>query len=232
MVDSPKPIIQNVGSVYKLTWGSENLAVEIKNIQENNGGFYAETYIKYVSQVHADPWRFIKEEEFIQKAEEIKKRIRESKEAALPLFDCFFYLDELAAAIKDGHTMIVLPVQQFTGTEPVFPFDLRVIDDKVFVVKKWKGDSLPLYGQVLGINQTTMETYREKFNRLANTHLQHVRDLMFELAFGLMLGLRFNGGSRIERPHRQSNPEHRLESIRADSGFLLRRRELRRRAPH
>jgi hypothetical protein len=150
-----------------------------------------DTYTKFISRVHADPWRFIKVEDFYQKAEQIKKRIQESKEATIPIFDCFFYLDELAAAIKDSHTMMVLPMQHFTGTEPVFPFLLKIIDDKVFVVKMFEGDSLPLYCQILGINQMTIETYREIFKSRANTNLQHVEDLMFEVAFPIMLGLYF-----------------------------------------
>lgn len=164
-----------------------------------------DTYTKYISQVHADPWRFINKESFYQKAERIKKRIRESKEATIPIFGCFFYLDELAAAIKDSHTMMVLPMQQFTGKEPVFPFSLKVIDDKVFVVKKLGGDSLPLHCQILGINQMTIEKYREIFDSSANTNLQHVKDLMFELAFPIMLGLYFKQNTPWEVQYQLDN---------------------------
>ena len=164
-----------------------------------------DTYVKYISQVHADPWRLITEAEFNQRAEEIKQRIRGLNEDAIPIFDCYFYLEELAAAIKDGHTGINLPMQQFKGTEPVFPYTFKVIDDKVFVVQKWGDDPLPLYGQILEINQVAIETYRAKSNRLANTSLEHVRHFIFGETFRILLGIYFKQNPPWEVKYKLNN---------------------------
>jgi len=150
-----------------------------------------DTYVKYISQVHADPWRLIPEAEFNQKAEEIKQRIRGLNEDMIPIFDCFFYLEELAVTIQDGHTGINPPFQQFKGTEPAFPFVLKVIDDEVFVVQKWGDDPLPLYSQILEIDQVAIETYRAKSNKLANSSLEHARDFLFGQTFSILLGIYF-----------------------------------------
>ncbi len=150
-----------------------------------------DTYVSYISQVHADPWRLISGAEFKQKAEEIKQRIQGLNEDTIPIVDCFFYLEELAAAIQDGHTGINPPFQQFEGTEPAFPFSLKVIDDKVFVVEKWRDDPLPLYSQILEIDQVAIETYRAKSSILANSSLKHARDFLFGQTFSILLGIYF-----------------------------------------
>jgi len=144
-------------------------------------------YVKIVDEVHADPWRLISEEAFREKAEELKQRIKGLKEDQLSTFDQYFYLQELAAAIQDGHTKIYLPDQYFAGTEMIFPYTLKVIDDKYFVTKKWGEDQLPLYCEVLTINQNPIQDYRKKCDMLANTSLVHARDLMFEKAFPYLL---------------------------------------------
>jgi hypothetical protein len=170
-----------------------------------------DTYVKYICQVHADPWRLITEADFKQKAEEIRQRIRKSNEDAIMIFDCFFYLEELAAAIQDGHTGINPPFQQFKGAEPAFPFALKVIEDKVFVVEKWGDDPLPLYSQILEVDQVAIEAYRAKSNKLANTSLEQARDFMFGETFSILLGIYFKQNPPWEIKYKLNNQVQTVE---------------------
>ena len=146
-----------------------------------------DSYVKIIDEVHADPWRLISEEAFREKAEELKQRIRGLQEDQLSILDQYFCLQELASAIQDGHTKINLPDQYFAGTEMIFPYTLKVIDDKYFVTKKWGENQLPLYCEVLTINQNPIQDYRKNCDMIANTALVHARDLMFEESFPYLL---------------------------------------------
>jgi hypothetical protein len=187
------------------TWGGENEIKSEKLIED------IDTYVSYISQVHADPWRLITEQDFKQKAEEIKKRIQKSNEDSIPIFDCFFNLEELAASIQDGHTSINPPFQQLQGTDPVFPFALKVIADKVYVVKKWGDDPLPLFSQILEINQETIETYREKSSKLAYSSLKHARDFLFGESFSLLLGVYFKKNPPWQVKYKLNNQVQTVE---------------------
>ena len=159
---------------------------------------HAQQVVKLVSEVHADPWRMITEEEFTKKAEEIKRQARSPTEEALTIFDCYFYLQELAAAIQDGHTSIIFPIQKFTDTEILFPYTLKVIDNKAYAVEKWGEDPLPLYSEILKISHLDISTYREQSKKLANSSLGHIQDFIFGEYFKILFGLYFKASSPWE----------------------------------
>lgn len=170
-----------------------------------------DSYVKIIDEVHADPWRLISEESFREKAEELKQRIRGLQEDQISNFDEYFFLQELAAAIQDGHTKINLPDQYFIGKESIFPFTLKMIDGKCFVTEMWGEDKLPLYCEVLKINQNPIQDYRKNCDMLANTSLGHARDLMFEEAFPYMLETLFKEEPPWEVIYKLNGEEKTIE---------------------
>ncbi|UCH94969.1 MAG: hypothetical protein JSV88_32600 [Candidatus Aminicenantes bacterium] len=149
-------------------------------------------YANVINEAHGDPYRIISRQRFEKKIEELKHRIRSLKTEKIPIIDCFFFLQELTALIQDGHTRISFPIQSLGDSDLLFPFALKVIDGKVFIVKNLGESQVPLFSEILEINHTPIKTLMSKSYKLFNTSLEHGKSILFELFFQLYLPTYFD----------------------------------------
>jgi hypothetical protein len=144
-------------------------------------------YKSYIDEIHADPYRLITRDQFQSKAEMIKQAVLRLDSEKISQKESFFYLQELAASIKDGHTRIRFPHNMFDSTDQVFPLVLKAIDGKFYVVENLSSNSIPKYCTLISINEIPIETIYAKSNHLYNTSLDHAKYGMFEDYFNLIL---------------------------------------------
>ena len=149
-------------------------------------------YANVINEAHGDPYRMISRQQFEKKIEELKQHVRSLKTDSIPIIDCFFFLQELTASIQDGHTRISFPFQSLEDSDLLFPFALKVIDEKVFIVKNLGESQLPLFSEILAINHTPIKTLMSESYKLLNTSLEHGRSILFELFFQLYLPTYFD----------------------------------------
>lgn len=141
-------------------------------------------YVKIIHQAHGDPFRNISEHDFNSKVEELKQKILVHKNGNISIVEFYYHLQELAASMQDGHTRIHFPIHAWNYSEPAFPFRLKVIDGKIYVIEKWGADSVPLFCQILEINKIPVDTLFEQNSKLYNTSLRHGKTMLFENNFG------------------------------------------------
>jgi hypothetical protein len=149
-------------------------------------------YVKVINEAHGDPYRIISRQRFEKKVEELKHHIRSLKSDKIPIIDCFFFLQELTALIQDGHTRISFPFQRLDSSDLLFPFALKVINERVFIFKKLGENQVPLFSEILEINHTPIKTLMSKSYKLFNTSLEHGRSVLFEFFFQLYLPFYFD----------------------------------------
>ena len=146
-----------------------------------------DAYVNTIDQVHAEPYRLITKEKFVEKAQELKQEIRTLESDSISIPEGAFYLQELCALIQDGHTRINFPFDQLTGKESVLPLKLKIIDGTTYVLDNLSHESVPNFCSILEINSVPVKTLRQKCSKLYNTSLDHAKYLMFEESFPLLL---------------------------------------------
>ncbi|MFC1739394.1 S41 family peptidase [Planctomycetota bacterium] len=159
--------------------GCNDNAIETKELLED-----LDYYVNIIRQAHGDPFRKISEQDFKRSVEELKQQMQAWKKGKISIIKYYYYLQELAALMQDGHTSIDFPFQSWDISEPVFPFRLKVIDRKIYVIEKWGKDSVPSFSQILEINKIPIETLFKRSSKLYNTSLDHSKSLLFENNFG------------------------------------------------
>ena len=80
-----------------------------------------DTYIDNIKQVHPDPYRLITEDNFISKTDQVKAEIKAVDHENINVFDCYYYLQKIAALIQDGHTKIYQPPNWSKMISSLFP---------------------------------------------------------------------------------------------------------------
>lgn len=151
-----------------------------------------EYYSNVINEAHGEPYRIISSQRFEKKVEELKHHIRSLKTDKIPIIDCYFFLQELTALIQDGHTRINFPFQNLEDSDLLLPFALKVIDGKVFIVKKLEENQVPIFSEILEINHTPMRTLMLESYKLFNSSLEHGKSILFEYSFQLYLPTYFD----------------------------------------
>lgn len=144
-------------------------------------------YTNVINEAHAEPYRMISKQEFEKKAAELKNHIRSMKSDNIPVTDCFFLVQELTALIQDPHTRVDFPYQSLKESDLFFPFELKVIAGKVFIINKLAENGIPLYAEILKINHTPIKALMSKCYKLFNTSIEHSKWSFFEYFFQLYL---------------------------------------------
>jgi len=145
------------------------------------------SYETYIDEVHANPYRLITKESFHGRAESTINEILNIDGDRISSLDCFFYLQELAASIQDGHTRIYFPSILLSGENIVFPLKLKMIDGIAYVLDNFSSATVPEYCSILEINQIPIETLFTECSLLFNTSLDHAKWRLFEDYFHLLL---------------------------------------------
>jgi len=151
-----------------------------------------EYYTNVINEAHAEPYRMISKHRFEKKVEELKYHVRSLKSDKIPINDCYFFLQELTALIQDGHTRINFPFQNLEDSDLLLPFELKVIDEKVFIIKKLEENQVPLFSEILKINHTPIRTLMLESYKLFNSSLKHGKWSLFEFSFQLFLPTYFD----------------------------------------
>ena len=74
----------------------------------------------------------------------------------------------------------------------LFPFTLKVIDEKVFIVKNLEESQLPLFSEIREINRTPIKKLMSESYKLFNTSPEHGSSIFFEFFFQLYLPTYFD----------------------------------------
>ncbi|MHC4536708.1 MAG: S41 family peptidase [Planctomycetota bacterium] len=109
-------------------------------------------YIGRTDEVHPDPYRLISREDFATEVEKIKCRIDSLDNENVDIFDCYYYLQGLAALLLDGHTKIHRPRNWEKTVTSFFPLNVRIIENRVFVDRNFGDNEIPLKAELLEID--------------------------------------------------------------------------------
>jgi hypothetical protein len=145
------------------------------------------SYEACIDEVHANPYRLITKRAFHDRAESTIDEILNIDGESISSLDCFFYLQELAASIQDGHTRIYIPSNLFSGEDTVFPLKLKMIDGIAYVLDNFNSATVPKYCSILEINQIPIENLLTECSPLFHTSLDHAKWRLFEDYFHFLL---------------------------------------------
>ncbi len=115
-----------------------------------------DTLVSYADEMHADPYRTTSRSAFLEKAEDLKSRIRNDAREEIPVQDAFYYLQELAAFLKDGHTS-VYPLNWEKTVGLMFPLTFTTVGGRIFVKHNYGAHDVPERAEILAVNGVSME---------------------------------------------------------------------------
>ena len=111
-----------------------------------------DTYTDNIDKVHPDPYRLIPEMNFVSEIEQIKAEIRALDHENVNVFDCYYYLQKIAALIQDGHTKIYEPTNWSKLVPSFFPLNIKIIEGRMFVNENFGDNEIPLKVEILSID--------------------------------------------------------------------------------
>jgi hypothetical protein len=130
--------------------------------------------VAYTDEMHADPYRVTGRSAFLDKAEEIKGGIRTDESESVPVQKAFYYLQELAAGLQDGHTSLYpLNWERTVGT--VFPLALTSVEGRLFVQRNYGGNGIPERAELLAVNGVPVNRMTEGVMKYLPATLPHFR---------------------------------------------------------
>lgn len=174
-----------------------------------------------IGTTHADPYRLLSKTDFLDTVSRLKQRIRTCPQAELSLLECFYALQELAAALQDEHTAMRFPVESLPQTELFFPFKIRMLGQRMFVSEGLGNTAIPEFSEVLEINGVEPRSIWEKTLKYLNPPLPHAKTNMFERYFGTILTTLFDMRSPWVIRYRSGAQVNTVEAAGIDGGTLF-----------
>jgi hypothetical protein len=174
-----------------------------------------------IEKVHADPYRLTSREDFLNLISSQKDYVRAYPQAELSLFESFYILQELAAAIQDEHTILNFPIQSISDTELFFPFKIRILGKKMFVEKSLGNTIIPEFSEILEINKMKTSSIWKGCLKYMNPPLPHAKARMFEKFISTILTTLFDMHSPWIIQYRSGGKAHTVETdgIKGDMLF-------------
>ena len=120
--------------------------------------------IQTLEDVHPDLYRYTPQEEIYKMKQDIEEDLSE------PLTRLEFYrkVAPLVTRIGDGHTYITYPVEELNeyinGGGRLFPLDVRIIGERLFVVVDYTGE-IPPGAEILKINGFSISQLIEELTK-------------------------------------------------------------------
>jgi len=111
-----------------------------------------DTYFNNIDKVHPDPYRLITKVNFVSEIEQVKDEIRALDHENINVFECYYYLQKIAAIIQDGHTKIYEPTNWSKLVSSFFPLNIKIIEGRMFVDKNFGDNEIPLKAEILSID--------------------------------------------------------------------------------
>ena len=144
-------------------------------------------YTSKIREMHGNPFRLISEEEFHTKAEEIKDQIRSLENEKIHVLDCFYYLQELAVSIQDGHTKIYSPQKWENTVDALFPLKVVPVKNRIFVGENLGENEFPERSEILSINGIPIQEMIQDTMKYVEGTLPHYKMVQWSRYLGLFL---------------------------------------------
>lgn len=142
--------------------------------------------VAFTEEMHADPYRMITKEAFLEKAEKVKAQIRAIDAEEIPVFDAFYCLQEFVISIEDGHTLIY-PQNWEKTVDNMFPLIVTSIEGRIFVEDNYGDNDVPERAEILAINGVSVEQVMDETMKYVPSTLPHHKHVRFAEMFGLLI---------------------------------------------
>lgn len=121
-----------------------------------------------LSENHVNPYLYITKVEF----DRLYKKMRNQIEKPLPRLEFYLMVSELVTALRDGHTVIDIPMMYFNEYEKsglLFPLSLVMSENGFFVTQIHnKNSGINIGDQILSVNGKSSTTIVNDFRMLIN----------------------------------------------------------------
>ena len=142
--------------------------------------------VTYTDELHAAPYRMISKEAFLKKAEEIKSKISAVESEEIPVLDAFYYLQELAVLMEDGHTT-VFPQNWEKTVDSMFPLTFTAIGKRIFVKDNYGKNDIPERAEILAVNGVSIEQMTDDLMKYVPGTLPHLKQARFAELLNLFI---------------------------------------------
>jgi hypothetical protein len=142
--------------------------------------------VAFTGELHADPYRSISKQAFLQKAEEVKRRIRTMIPEEISVWDAFYLLQELAAFLEDGHTTL-FPLNWEKTADEVFPLTFTAIEGRIFVKDNFGENQVPIRAEILSVGGITIKRMINDVMKYVPGTLSHLKQARFAEQLGLFI---------------------------------------------
>ncbi len=144
-------------------------------------------YVALIDSAQADPYRQITKKSFILKAAELKERLRDLLTDTIPLIDCYYYMQELAAFLQDEHTKINFQPGWRKSYPDRFPLDIRIFEEKAYVLQDFSDTNIPQYAELVSVADKPVEEMLLEAQKFINVTLLHYKRQIAERTFDTWL---------------------------------------------
>jgi len=169
----------------------------------------------FMEDVHPDLYAVISKDKLDYKIDSIKRTIPES----LAEVEAYKVLSTIFSNINDAHTMLSLNNYLRRGAiffRKVPPYRLRVINDKIFVLKNYsKRKKIPVGSQIIEINSKTASECLIELSRLVSHETKN--NLQANLQLPMIWGM-WNNFENFTLTYK--TPEGKIETIVSSSGLF------------
>jgi C-terminal processing protease CtpA/Prc len=174
--------------------------------------------VAFTEELHADPYRMVTQKAFLEKAEEIKSRIRTIKSDEISALDAFYYLQELAAFVQDGHTTL-FPQNWERTVDSMFPLTFTSIDERIFVKDNYGENDIPERAEILAVNGISIEQMVDDVMKYVPGTLPDLKDARFAEQLSLFIQTYYKMSSpwRITYKYNGTVATTTLQGITQDS---------------
>lgn len=148
--------------------------------------------VEKIEKAHADPYRLIPREDFSDVVSNLKDHVQTSPKGELSLFESFYIVQKLVAALQDEHTELNFPIQSLSETELFFPFKIKILGEKMFVEKNLGNTTIPEFSEILAINEVKAPLIWKRCQKYMNPPLPHAKVNMFERFISTILTTLFD----------------------------------------
>jgi hypothetical protein len=148
-------------------------------------------YVQMIVASHGNPFKFISEKAFKEKAKELKDRIKVQEEDRIQLVDFYYLLQELAATMQDEHTDISFIEEWKKSISNYFPLKVEIIGEKFYVVKNYGNNDIPKYAEILSINAKPLQEMIAEIMKYQNNTLYHYKMQSIQEKFDIWLQIYF-----------------------------------------
>ena len=164
-----------------------------------------------ILEAHPDPYTHISEDDFNQKAEEI----RNSFDKPHSLVEFYKKTSSLVATIKDGHSSMYMPNQWFQRIQKkrgALPFKVYLTNNnKLYLIKKFQEINIPVGAEITAINNISVDSFISIIDPFISYELPQFRNTLIDDSFDFFLYLAFGDQDIILDYFSSHTAQYRVE---------------------